>query len=120
MGKYAVEQFLALKEEFPNHILKVTGTGLLYAVQLNKEAGFTVVAADGAEWTLRRQGLGVIHGGDNALRFTPHFKITKAEIDLQVTLVRAYLERWPDEKFQLLQAGCPTFSAMELQRFQSE
>ena len=38
-------------------------------------------------------GLGVIHGGTNALRFTPHFRITKDEMDMQVDLVRAFLDR---------------------------
>ena len=34
------------------------------------------------ETTLRLNGLNVIHGGDNALRFTPYFKINEEEIDL--------------------------------------
>lgn len=72
MGRYAKEQYTALMGEFPELITKVTGTGLLYAVQLNDKV-FSVVARDGAELVLRKQGLGVIHGGHNALRFTPHF-----------------------------------------------
>jgi len=78
----------------PHGISKVSGTGLLYAVQLNKEI-FEVVAVGGAEHLLRQRGIGVIHGGDNALRFTPHFNITKDEIDLQVDAVRTYLQRVP-------------------------
>jgi 4-aminobutyrate aminotransferase-like enzyme len=35
--------------------------------------------------------LGVIHGGVNALRFTPHFNITSEEIDLIIDVVRASL-----------------------------
>jgi hypothetical protein len=35
--------------------------------------------------------LGVIHGGVNALRFTPHFGITSEEIDLIIEVVRASL-----------------------------
>nr|MBC8518740.1 hypothetical protein [Euryarchaeota archaeon] len=42
------------------------------------------------EWC-RRNGLGVIHGGKNALRFTPHFGITSDEIDLVIDLVRCCL-----------------------------
>lgn len=77
------------------------GTGLLYAVQLN-DAVFAVVAPDGAEYMLRKQGLGVIHGGHNALRFTPHFRITKEEMDMQVDFVRAFLKRMNQEQYQLL------------------
>ena len=36
----------------------------------------------------------MIHGGENALRFTPHFRITSAEIDLIVNLIRAGLESY--------------------------
>jgi len=32
--------------------------------------------------------LGVIHGGQNALRFTPHFAITSEEIDLIIEVLR--------------------------------
>jgi 4-aminobutyrate aminotransferase-like enzyme len=39
------------------------------------------------EWC-RVHGLGVIHGGQNALRFTPHFGITSDEIDLVIEVVR--------------------------------
>ena len=39
------------------------------------------------EWC-RKNGLGVIHGGQNALRFTPHFAITSSEIDMIVKIVK--------------------------------
>lgn len=94
MGKYAVQKYEALQREFPQTVERVTGTGLLYAVKLNKNV-FTVVAADGVEQILRRNGLGVIHGGENALRFTPHFNITTDEIDLQVDMVRDIVSRVP-------------------------
>ena len=41
----------------------------------------------------RKNGLGIIHGGQNALRFTPHFEITSGEIDLVVNLVRETLHQ---------------------------
>jgi hypothetical protein len=47
-----------------------------------------VVGPDGLERWLRLRGLGVIHGGRNALRFTPHFRITSAEVALVLSLVR--------------------------------
>merc|ERR1712194_250736 len=101
MGQYAVKQYKFLQKEFPDLITQVNGTGLLYAVQLNSKV-FQVVAADGAEYVLRRQGLGVIHGGTNALRFTPHFRIKEAEIDLQVDMVRAFLKRMDSQAYQSL------------------
>ena len=40
-------------------------------------------------------GLGVIHGGENSLRFTPHFNITEAEVDLIVSGVKHALIHGP-------------------------
>ena len=48
------------------------------------------------EWC-RNNGLGVIHGGHNALRFTPHFAITSLEIDLIINLVRKALIHFSSE-----------------------
>jgi len=90
MGRYVVDQYLELQKEFPAAISDVNGTGLLYAVTLNPET-LTVVAADGVEMWLRRHGVNVIHGGTNALRFTPNLNITKEEIDMQVAHVRQFL-----------------------------
>ena len=36
---------------------------------------------------MERDG-GVIHGGENSLRFTPHFAITAEEVDLIIDLIR--------------------------------
>jgi acetylornithine/succinyldiaminopimelate/putrescine aminotransferase len=44
---------------------------------------------------MRERGLGVIHGGVNSLRFTPHFNITSAEVDLVVAGVRRALLEGP-------------------------
>merc|ERR1719399_611812 len=89
-GKYALEQYTALMRELPNAIVKVVGTGLLYSVKLNA-AHLTVVASDGVEMALRRAGVNVIHGGENALRFTPNLNVTREEIDMQVAHVRQIL-----------------------------
>ena len=72
--------------ELKGIIIMVTGTGLLYQVKLDPK--IVVTAMDGVEMTLRRLGINVIHGGTNALRFTPNFDITKDEIDMQVDYVR--------------------------------
>ena len=50
-----------------------------------------MVGMEAVEPWCRRRGLGVIHGGENALRFTPHFNITSKEIDLIVDIVRESL-----------------------------
>ena len=77
----------ALSEEIPGTITEVRGTGLLLCAEL--DPGTLPVIGFGCveEWC-RLNGLGVIHGGQNALRFTPHFAITSAEIDLIIDVLR--------------------------------
>lgn len=70
----------------PEAVIRVNGTGLLYQVKLDPK--ITVTAMDGIEMMLRWRGINVIHGGTNALRFTPNFDITKEEVDMQVAHVR--------------------------------
>ncbi len=89
-GVEFVEKFKALQKEFPDVITKVQGTGLLCCAELEPHR-FPVVGMDAVEPWCRRRGLGVIHGGENALRFTPHFNITSKEIDLIVDIVRESL-----------------------------
>ena len=89
-GVEFVEKFSALQKEFPHVITKVQGTGLLCSAELEPKQ-FPVVGVDAVEPWCRRRGLGVIHGGVNALRFTPHFNITSKEIDLIVDIVRESL-----------------------------
>ena len=48
-----------------------------------------------SEEFMRRHGIGVIHGGTNSLRFTPHFAITSEEVDLIVDAVRQALTHGP-------------------------
>ena len=82
-----VEKLNVLAKEFPDHVVKVQGTGLLCSVELNPDI-LPVIGFDAVEPWCRRRGLGVIHGGKNALRFTPHFWITSEEIDLIINIVR--------------------------------
>ena len=89
-GVEFVEKFTKLQEEFPHVITKVQGTGLLCSAEL-EPTQFPVVGIEAVEPWCRRRGLGVIHGGVNALRFTPHFNITSKEIDLIVDIVRESL-----------------------------
>lgn len=90
-GEEFVEKFTALQKEYPEIITKVQGTGLLCSAEL-EPTHFPVVGMDAIEPWCRRRGLGVIHGGENALRFTPHFNITSMEIDLIVAVVREAIE----------------------------
>ena len=93
-GKEFVEKFEGLKSEFPGIVTGVSGTGLLFALHLNKD-GYVVVGDDCVESYMRKIGIGVIHGGENALRFTPHFNITSEEVDLIVEKIRETLKRGP-------------------------
>ena len=74
-------------EEFPEAILSVQGTGLLVCAEMDPHF-FPVVGDDKVEMWCRKNGLGVIHGGVNALRFTPHVSITPEEIKRIVEIVR--------------------------------
>ncbi len=90
-GKEYLDKFRKLQLEMPNMITKVQGTGLLFGVELNPDH-FRVLGHGGAEEYMRRNGINVIHGGPNSLRFTPHFWSTSAEIDLVVGAVREAIE----------------------------
>lgn len=90
-GKELLDKFLRLKDEMPEAILEVVGTGLMVSVMLNPDH-YTVAGAGGFEEYLRKHGIGMIHGGPNGLRFTPHFDITSSEIDLIVEGVKKGLQ----------------------------
>ena len=79
-GKNFVNMLNTLKELYPDVIEEVTGTGLLLAAHINKK--YDVVGENGLEINCRKRGLNVIHGGKNALRFTPYFLINIKEIEL--------------------------------------
>ena len=86
-GEEFVEKLEQLMHEFPNDIKLVQGSGLLLCAELDPER-LPVVGFNCVEEWCRINGLGVIHGGRNALRFTPHFGITSDEIDLVIEIVR--------------------------------
>lgn len=89
-GEEFVSKLQALSKEMPGSIVQVQGTGLLLCAELDPET-LPVIGFGFVEEWCRMRGLGVIHGGQNALRFTPHFEITSEEIDLVVDLVRKTL-----------------------------
>ena len=85
-GKEFVEKLEALSVELDGAITKVVGSGLLFSCELDPK--FKAYGADSAEEFMRFQGIGVIHGGENSLRFTPHFAVTSEEVDLIVDHLR--------------------------------
>lgn len=93
-GAEFVEKLKVLQNKYPDIVTKVQGTGLLFSAEISPEH-FDVVGPDGLELYLRRHGLGVIHGGVNALRFTPVFDITSKEVDMMVTLVEEAIQNAP-------------------------
>lgn len=93
-GEEFLQKFQALAHEFPDVVVKVQGTGLLCAMELKPEV-FQVVGYGQIEEYLRQKGIGVIHGGANALRFTPHFRITPAEIDMICEALRDAFKNGP-------------------------
>ena len=92
-GVEFVEKLNALAEELPGTITKVQGTGLLISAELEPSI-LTVVGFDEVEVWCRKHGLGVIHGGINALRYTPHFAITSAEVDLVIDITRQSIKHF--------------------------
>ena len=92
-GAEGVAKLEALRAEHPELITKAQGTGLLFSCELGKQ--FKAYGAGSIEEWLREHGLGVIHGGENSLRFTPHFSITEDELDLMISLVRRAILEGP-------------------------
>jgi len=94
-GKEAIAKLEALQAE-TGLITKVQGTGLLFSCELSRD--FKGYGAGSTEEWLRERGLGVIHGGENSLRFTPHFAVTSAELDLVFDLVKRALLEGPRQR----------------------
>ncbi|MBN8884191.1 MAG: aminotransferase class III-fold pyridoxal phosphate-dependent enzyme [Rudaea sp.] len=92
-GAEFVEKLQKLQKELPGFITKVQGTGLLFSCELAPQ--FKCYGANSTEEWLREHGVGVIHGGVNSLRFTPHFAVSAAEADLVVAGVRQALLHGP-------------------------
>jgi len=90
-GKEFLTKLSLLKSEFPNLVGHVQGTGLLFSVAMRKDK-IVVFGESGLEYRLRLRGIGVIHGGENSLRFTPHFWISSDEINLIISVLREQLK----------------------------
>jgi acetylornithine/succinyldiaminopimelate/putrescine aminotransferase len=93
-GQEFLDKLAALGKELPaGMITGVQGTGLLFSCELGKQ--FKCYGTGSTEEFMRERGFGVIHGGINSLRFTPHFGITTAEVDLIIQGVRQALIEGP-------------------------
>ncbi|HVK52126.1 MAG TPA: aminotransferase class III-fold pyridoxal phosphate-dependent enzyme [Pseudoxanthomonas sp.] len=92
-GRESLEKLEKLKAELGGLITQVQGTGLLFSCELAPQ--FKCYGTGSTEEWLRHQGLNVIHGGANSLRFTPHFAIDSEELDLLVAMVGRALREGP-------------------------
>ncbi|HEY0334738.1 MAG TPA: aminotransferase class III-fold pyridoxal phosphate-dependent enzyme [Stenotrophomonas sp.] len=92
-GVEALRKLEQLKTEMGGLITKVQGTGLLFSCELS--AQFKCYGTGSTEEWLRRHGVNVIHGGENSLRFTPHFAMDAQELDLLVEMIRRALREGP-------------------------
>jgi acetylornithine/succinyldiaminopimelate/putrescine aminotransferase len=92
-GTEFLDKLRALAQRMPGYITNVQGTGLLFSCELAPV--FKCYGTDSTEEFMRKQGIGVIHGGTNSLRFTPCFDISSAEVDLVIEGVRNALEQGP-------------------------
>lgn len=92
-GQEFIDKFEALKSELNGLITQVQGTGLLFSVELDPR--YKSYGANSTEEYMRMQGINVIHGGENSLRYTPHFDITSEEVDLLVDATRQALLHGP-------------------------
>ena len=93
-GRELFEKLTALQKELGGCITKVQGTGLLTSAELDP-VRFKNYGANSSEEYMRKHGINVIHGGANALRFTPPFDITSEEVDLIVRCTRDAIVNGP-------------------------
>ena len=92
-GEEVLQRLNQLKEELPGLITKVQGTGLLFSCELAE--AYKCYGEGSIEEYMRSHGIGVIHGGTRSLRFTPHFRISSAEIGLIIDKLRHALLHGP-------------------------
>ena len=94
-GEEFLQKLEELARELNGPITDVQGTGLLFSCEL--DPSYKAYGRGSSEEYMRFNGVGVIHGGENSLRFTPHFEVTSAEVDLIVDHIRDALMNGPRE-----------------------
>jgi len=92
-GQELLDKFSQMAAAVDGQVTKIQGTGLLLSCEVIDD--FKAYGSDSLEEYLRRRGLGVVHGGENSLRFTPHFAITSAEVDLIVEATKDAIVNGP-------------------------
>ena len=92
-GKQLVDGLAALADETDGAVTSAQGTGLLLSCELSGR--YKVFGENSTEEYLRKKGLGVIHGGEHSLRFTPVFDIGEREVQLIIDLTRDALLNGP-------------------------
>ncbi len=93
-GEEFLSKLRALQEELGGRITGIQGTGLLFSTELDGKR-YKSYGTGSIEEYMRMKGINVIHGGENSLRYTPHFNITSEEIDLIVDATRDALLNGP-------------------------
>lgn len=103
-GQEFLQRFETLRQELNGAITKVQGTGLLFSCELAPR--YKAFGTGSTEEYLRRHGMGVIHGGQRSLRYTPHFAITSEEVALIVEATRDALVHGPGaEVVEVVEVG---------------
>lgn len=93
-GREFLDRFESLKQELGGSITRVQGTGLLFSLELDGQR-YKAYGENSTEEYLRLNGINVIHGGENSLRYTPSFDISSQEVDLIVQATRDALLNGP-------------------------
>ena len=92
-GAQLIDGLNALAKETDGAITGTQGTGLLVSCALAPR--YKTFGENSIEEYLRKNGLGVIHGGKCSLRYTPIFDISSKEVDLIVALTKDALLNGP-------------------------
>jgi acetylornithine/succinyldiaminopimelate/putrescine aminotransferase len=92
-GKELVAGLAALADASDGAVTGAQGTGLLLSCALASR--YKTYGANSTEDYLRKNGLGVIHGGERSLRYTPIFDITAKEVALILQLTKDALLNGP-------------------------
>ena len=91
-GDELLDALNELVAKYPTRFERAAGSGLLAAIHVNPDVNVT--GAGGLEERCRRAGLNAVHGGSNALRFTPWFDMSSDEVTLLVDTVEGALLSW--------------------------
>lgn len=95
-GAEFMQKFATLETEMDGQITKVQGTGLLLSIELDGSR-YKGYGAGSSEEYMRKKGVNVIHGGENSIRYTPHFMLNSKEVDLIVNATRDAILNGPQK-----------------------